>query len=88
MDLQPTAWFGSPFDIAAADETGTATFFLPGVARIGAVIDGRPGFATVTVRPQRVATIDVAPSRRPLRSEAASSSRQLRKLQTAIPEAT
>jgi hypothetical protein len=61
MDAQPTAWFGTPFDIAAVDESGTATFFLPGEARIGATIGGRPGFATVTVRPQRVARIDIAP---------------------------
>src|SRR5262245_16032009 len=61
MDLQPTAWFGAPFDIAAADDAGTATFFLPGAARIGAIVGGRPGFATVTVRPQRVARIDIAP---------------------------
>jgi hypothetical protein len=61
MDLPPTAWFGSPFDVAAADENGTATFFLPGEARIGAMVGGRPGFASVTVRPQRVARIDIAP---------------------------
>jgi plastocyanin len=59
MDLQPTAWFGSPFDTAAADEGGTATFFLPGEARIGAIIGGKPGFATVTIRPQRVARIEI-----------------------------
>jgi hypothetical protein len=61
MDVRPTAWFGSPFDVAAADENGNATFFLPGEARIGAIVGGRPGFASVTVRPQRVARIDIAP---------------------------
>jgi hypothetical protein len=60
LDLQPTAWFGAPFDTAAADEGGTATFFLPGEARIGAIIGGKPGFATVTIRPQRVARIEIA----------------------------
>jgi hypothetical protein len=63
MDLQPTAWFGAPFDTAAADENGTATFFLPGQARIGAIVGGLPGFATVTIRPQRVARIDITPMR-------------------------
>jgi hypothetical protein len=66
MDLQPTAWFGAPFDTAAADENGTATFFLPGQARIGAIVGGRPGFATVTIRPQRVARIDIAPISSPI----------------------
>jgi hypothetical protein len=66
MDVLPTAWFGAPFDIAAADENGTATFFLPGEARIGAIVGGRPGFATVTVRPQRVARIDIAPLTAPI----------------------
>jgi plastocyanin len=66
MELRPTAWFGSPFDVAAADENGIATFFLPGQARIGATIGGRPGFATVTVRPQRVARIELGPVTSPI----------------------
>src|SRR5262245_60923862 len=66
MELQPTAWFGSPFDTAAADENGIATFFLPGEAKIGAMIGGKPGFATVIVKPQRVARIDITPLPAPI----------------------
>src|SRR6185436_5164437 len=66
MDAQPTAWFASPFDVAAADDTGMATFFLPGEAKVGAMIGGKPGFATITIKPQRIARIDIAPIASPI----------------------
>src|SRR5215831_19502022 len=49
LDLTPTAWFASPFDSAAAVEPGTVTFYLPGIIRVGAIVGGKPGFATITV---------------------------------------
>src|SRR5207247_11296631 len=66
LDLKPTAWFATPFDSAAADETGSATFFLPGEIKVGAVIGGKPGFATVTVKPPSVARIDIEPMTAPI----------------------
>jgi hypothetical protein len=66
LDAHPTAWFATPFDIAAADDQGRVTFFLPGEARVGAVIGGKPGFAIVTIKPQRVARIDVTPPAGPV----------------------
>lgn len=62
LDLKPTAWFAAPFDIASAtDETGWVTFFLPGEVRIGAIVGGKPGFATVVVKPQSVSHIEIEP---------------------------
>ena len=66
LDAHPTAWFATPFDIAAADEQGRVTFFLPGEAKVGAVIGGKPGFAIVTIKPQRIARIDLAPPAGPV----------------------
>ncbi len=54
-----TAWFAVPFDVASADETGTVTLYNAGVARIGAIIGGKLAWATITVRPARVAKIDI-----------------------------
>jgi hypothetical protein len=66
LDLTPTSWFGAPFDVAAADENGVATFFLPGEAKIGAIVGGKPGFANVTIKPQAVARIEIAAVGRPI----------------------
>jgi hypothetical protein len=66
LDLKPTAWFATPFDSAAADESGSATFFLPGEIRVGAVVGGKPGFATVIVKPPSVASIDIEPVTAPI----------------------
>ena len=59
MDAEPTAWFATPFDLAAADMEGNVTFFLPGSVRVGALINGQAGFATVTVLPQAVSQIEI-----------------------------
>jgi hypothetical protein len=61
LELKPTAWFATPFDSAAADQNGSATFFLPGEIKVGAVIGGKPGFTTVIVKPPSVARIDIEP---------------------------
>ena len=59
MDARPSRWLTAPFDSAAANEDGTVTFFLPGVIKVGAVINGKTGFASVTVKPQAAARIEV-----------------------------
>jgi len=66
MELMPTAWFAAPFDIAAADESGSVTFFLPGEAKVGAIIGGKPGFATVTIKPQSVTRLAIEPLTAPI----------------------
>ena len=60
LDDKPSVWFAAPFDTAAADETGTATFYQAGEVRIGAIVDGKPGFAVVTVKAAAPARLSVA----------------------------
>ena len=59
LDVKPSAWVATPFDSAVVDDTGTATFYHPGEIRIGAIIDGKPGFAIVTVKPVAAARIAI-----------------------------
>src|SRR5207302_9033367 len=67
LDLKPTAWFAAPFDSAAAvDQNGSVVFYAPGEIRVGAIVGGKPGFATVIVKPQSVARIDVEPVNGPI----------------------
>jgi hypothetical protein len=66
MEAKPTAWFAAPFDVGAADETGLVTVYAPGDLRVGAIVNGKTGWATVTIGPQRVARVDVAPLPGPL----------------------
>jgi hypothetical protein len=55
------AWFTLPFDIAAAEEDGTVIVYGPGVIQVGAVVGGKVGYTSITVRPARVARIEIAP---------------------------
>jgi len=67
LDLKPTTWFAAPFDSAAAtDDNGSVTFFHSGEIKVGAIVGGKPGFATIVVKPQSVARIDVEPMKAPL----------------------
>ena len=66
LPARPSTWVASPFDSAAADESGTVTFYHPGQIRVGAIIDGKPGFAVVTVRPVAAARVTVAPVTAPI----------------------
>jgi len=59
VDEKPSVWFAAPFDLAAADETGAVTLYGPGEVRVGAIVGGKIGYARITVRPQRVARIDI-----------------------------
>jgi hypothetical protein len=66
LDMKPSAWFAAPFDSGAADETGAVTFYHPGEVRVGALVDGKPGFAVVTVKPVAPARIVIAETRAPI----------------------
>jgi hypothetical protein len=66
LDGKPTAWFAAPFDVGAADETGLVTVFAPGELRVGAIVNGKTGWATVRIKPQQVARVDIAPLSAPL----------------------
>lgn len=59
LDAKPSTWVVAPFDSAVADDSGTVTFYHPGEIRVGAIIDGKPGFAIVTVKPVAAARVAV-----------------------------
>ena len=63
MDASPSAWFATPFDLAYADDKGNVTFTGAGEVRVGAIVNGKSGFTTITVRPQPVARVTVAKPR-------------------------
>jgi len=63
LDQKPSAWFAGPFDAAAADDSGSVTFYYAGEIRVGAIVGGKPGYAIVTVKPQRAARLELSSSR-------------------------
>jgi hypothetical protein len=66
LDVKPSAWFAAPFDLAAAGEDGTVSFFQPGEVLVGALVGGKPGFTKVMVKATPVARIDVDSIAKPL----------------------
>jgi hypothetical protein len=60
MDLEPSTWFAAPWDLGAI-EHGTLTLHRAGKVRVGAVIQGKTGYATVYVKPSPIETIEIAP---------------------------
>lgn len=63
---KPTTWFATPPDLARADDTGTITFYQPGEVLVGAVVDGKPWFATIMVKASPVSRIDIDPVSHPI----------------------
>jgi plastocyanin len=61
LDAKPMIWFAAPFDVAGADKEGVVVFHEPGEVTVGAVVAGKPGFATVTVLAKPVAKVEVMP---------------------------
>ena len=60
MDLEPSTWFAAPWDLGAMDQ-GTLTLHRAGKVRVGAVIRGKTGYATVYVNPAPIESIEIAP---------------------------
>jgi hypothetical protein len=59
MQGPPSAWFATPFDLVSVDDSGKATFHGPGQVRVGALINGRQGYASITIKPQPVAKVEI-----------------------------
>ncbi|HWC77218.1 MAG TPA: Ig-like domain-containing protein, partial [Blastocatellia bacterium] len=59
LDLQPTVWFAAPFDVGSADMSGIVNAFSPGELRVGVMIGGKVGYSTITVKPARVAKMEI-----------------------------
>lgn len=66
IEAKPSAWFAAPFDVGVADPEGNVTAFAPGELRVGAIINGKAGYATVRIRPQTVTRIAMTPPSAPL----------------------
>lgn len=66
VNEKPSVWFAAPFDLAAANDDGTVSFFQPGEVMVGAIVGGKPGFLRFKVKPTPVTSIDVVPLARPL----------------------
>ncbi len=54
-------WFPVPGDAGIVDSTGAATFYVPGNAQVGALVGGRVGLASVTVKPAPVTRVAIDP---------------------------
>jgi hypothetical protein len=66
IDEKPSVWFAAPFDVAGADENGEVTFHAPGVVKVGAVIAGKAGYATVNVVNTKVAKLEIEAPAHPI----------------------
>src|ERR1043166_6216377 len=53
---EPSTYFAGPFDIAAVDDNGNVKLFGTGQVTVGAIIAGKPGFATFMVKAPGVKT--------------------------------
>jgi uncharacterized protein YjdB len=58
---KPARWFAAPFDLAAIDEEGLASFYQPGEVTIGVFVAGKPYFKKIKVNAALPSTIAISP---------------------------
>jgi len=61
VNEQPSTYFAGPFDIAAADDNGMLSLFGPGEVVAGAIVGGKSGFTTITVKRAAIKNIEIEP---------------------------
>jgi hypothetical protein len=66
IDVKPMLWIALPPDIAGADDDGNVIFRAAGQVTVGAVVAGKPGFATVSVGTPPPVAVEVAPLKQAL----------------------
>src|SRR5215213_7923577 len=66
VNEQPSTYFAGPFDIAAVDDNGNVKLFGTGEVTVGAVVGGKPGFTTFTVKAPSVKTVEIHSLKTPL----------------------
>jgi len=67
MEQKAATWIALPGDLAAADDSGTVTFFAPGAVQVIAIVGGvKPAIAKITVKPARVKQLNIAKLNAPL----------------------
>lgn len=59
---KPLVWFAHPFDLVTIDSSGKARFYGAGQVRVGVIVGGVTRYVTVTVKPERVASIEISPN--------------------------
>src|SRR5262249_11080106 len=66
VDVKQVLWFAGPFDLAAVDDSGNVTLYGPGEVEVGAMIKSTIARAKIIVKPQPVASLEIAPITGPL----------------------
>lgn len=66
VNEKPSVFFAGPFDIAAVDDDGNVKLFGAGEVTVGAIVGGKPGIATLTVKPPSIKTIEIHSLKTPL----------------------
>ncbi|HEV7397707.1 MAG TPA: Ig-like domain-containing protein [Pyrinomonadaceae bacterium] len=66
VNEKPARWFAAPFDLAAIDADGNASFYQPGEVIIGVFVAGKPHFSRIKVNSAPPARIGIAPVSKPL----------------------
>ncbi len=66
VNESPSTFFAGPFDIANADENGLVRLFGPGEVTAGAIVGGKTGFTTFTVKPATIKTVEITSITTPL----------------------
>ncbi|MDT4969048.1 MAG: hypothetical protein QOJ64_3785 [Acidobacteriota bacterium] len=61
ISVKPSLWVALPVDSAFADANGAVTFIEPGEIKVVAIVNGKPAFGKVHVKPAPVARIDLDP---------------------------
>jgi hypothetical protein len=62
VNVKPTQWVALPVDVAVSDESGNVTFLEAGAVKVVVIVGGKPAIANVTVKPPRIARIEVEPA--------------------------
>lgn len=66
IEIKSPYWVALPPDSALADETGMVTFYQPGEIKVAAVVNGKPGFAKVSVKAAKLSQIEIEPATGPV----------------------
>ena len=66
ISAKPSTWLAAPFDVGAADDDGVVTLFAAGELKVGAIVNGKTGWATIRIKPQQVASVTIAALAAPL----------------------
>lgn len=66
LNEKAARWFAAPFDLAAIDENGLASFYQPGEVTIGVFVAGKPFYRKITVNAAMPSNVVIAPIGSPI----------------------